>query len=116
MTQERIEVLRGGPYMIVGGVAFLLNDLISRVDEKTAAAGVKFPGSNRPPFFRTGSPYGAALLALGATPVPMPDGFREEYVPMVGPITHGERMGAKVWSEVFSVDPMLHFEYMQPKI
>jgi len=98
-----MRVVRGGAHIRIDGAFYLLRDLTRASDKKLEAAGVKYPGSHRPPFFRSGSPYADALLSLGVSPITLPNGFVPEHVPHLDKPLPGFEVSDKIWATIFDV-------------
>ena len=98
-----MRVIRGGIHICIDGTFYLLHDLTRAADKKLEAAGIKYPGSHRPPFFRSGSPYADALLTLGVSPVTLPNEFVAEHVPHLDKPLPGFEKSDKIWATIFGV-------------
>ena len=111
-NSEKYIVYRGGDYMKIGKKYFDMREMVKLTDKKLDAH-VEFPSQYRPPWFRTGSPYGKALLSLGAKELSPPSEFRFEYVPHCGPITKIELKRSEIWAKVFGINPELYFDQVR---
>lgn len=90
----------------IGDEWYSTRELLEVIDRRLTEAGSTNIGFDRPPFFRTGTPYGEALLALGCKPIKGPEKYRIAVVPHDGKKPWRSRK--PIWPEVFNADQSLY--------
>ena len=113
-----VKVFRFPTVMIIDGLEYSTSDISEATDKEVEKSGlVRFPAQGRPPWFCSGTPYGAELLALvkrngiKGTPSQRATDMNAGPDPCIQTKWGGFKPArtSTIWAKIFGLDPNLHY-------